>query len=164
MEYRTSAGGGKEEKEMITVPHTYSEWVEILEILRSGTEDEEVLAAMFAGTVEWQSGVAERFAKRLIDVVNFRMDAADDKFQRSIRNAQGQESAIIFALSALQKEMKFLSDAINLPALPEKDRHHYRQLVIQQADYMQKSLEDSAQQDRSGKLLSIVRNHKINAF
>ncbi len=32
-----------------------------------------------------------------------------------------------------------------------------------QADTMQRSLEDSARQDRSGRLSSIVRNHKITA-
>lgn len=53
---------------------------------------------------------------------------------------------------------------INLPALPEKERQHYLQLVIEQANTMQKSLEDSAKKDRSGKLASIVRNHKVNSI
>ena len=60
--------------------------------------------------------------------------------------------------------MCFLSKAINLPAIPEKDRQQYHQLVISQANSMQTSLEDSAKKDRSGKLASIVRNNKVNAF
>lgn len=46
---------------------------------------------MKAGTVEWQSGVAERFSKRLIDAVNTRMNAASDKFQIDLSRAHGQE-------------------------------------------------------------------------
>ena len=68
------------------------------------------------------------------------------------------------ALLSLRKEMSFLARAINLPALPEKDRQHYVQLVLSQADSMQKSLEDSAKKDRSGKMSSIIRNHKVNGF
>lgn len=149
---------------MIPVPHTYAEWVSVLDMFREKQDDEAVLAAMQQGTIEWQSGVAERFSKRLIDAVNARMNAASDKFQKDMSRSAGREGAIVQALLSLRKEMSFLARAINLPALPEKDRQHYVQLVLSQADSMQKSLEDSAKKDRSGKMSSIIRNHKVNGF
>ena len=149
---------------MITTPHTYSEWVTVLTVLKNKTDDEEVIKKMKAGAVEWQSGVAERFSKRLIDAVNTRMNAASDKFQIDLSRAHGQEGAIVQAILALRKEMAFLAEAINLPALPDKERQYYLNLVLEQANNMQKSLEDSAKHDRSGKLSSIVRNHKVNTF
>ena len=165
MERRAAAGNGEEEeKEMIQVPHTYAEWAVVLDMFRNREDDEAVLAVMKQGTIEWQSGVAERFAKRLIDAVNVRMNAASDKFQKDMRRSQGKERAIVRGLLALRKEMAFLAKAIDLPALPEKDRQHYLQLVKGQADSMQKSLEDSAKSDRSGKMGSIVRNHRVNGF
>lgn len=148
----------------IAPPHTYSEWVAVLDMLKNKTDDEAVLEAMQRGSVEWQSGVAERFAKKLVDVINYRMNSASDKFQKEMGRAYGQERAIVQALLALRKEMCFLSKAINLPAIPEKDRQQYHALVLSQADSMQKSLEDSAKKDRTGKLSSIVRNNRVNAF
>ncbi len=148
----------------IKPPHTYSEWVTLLDMLKSKEDDEAVLEAMLQGTIEWQTGVAERFAKKLIDVINFRMNAATDKFQKELNRAYGQERVIVQALLGLRKEMKFLTRAINLPAIPEKDRQQYVQLVRSQADSIQESLEDSAKKDRTGKLASIVRSHKVNAF
>ena len=148
----------------IAPPHTYSEWVAVLDMLKAKSDDEAVLEAMLQGTIEWQSGVAERFAKKLVDVINFRMNSASDKFQKEMGRAYGQERAIVQALLALRKEMCFLSKAINLPAIPEKDRNQYHQLVISQANSMQSSLEDSAKKDRTGKLASIVRNNRVNAF
>lgn len=149
---------------MIAAPHTYAEWVDVLAKFKNKTDDTEVLAAMQAGTIEWQSGVAERFAQKLIDAVNSRMNAASDKFQLDLNRANGQEGAIVQAILGLRKEMAFLSKAINLQALPEGDRQHYLNLVIEQANNMQKSLEESAKKDRTGKLSSIIRNHKVNAF
>lgn len=148
----------------IAPPKTYSEWVAVLDILKAKTDDDEVLLAMQAGTIEWQSGVAERFSKRLIEVINFRMNAAADKFQKEIGRSGVQERAIVQALLALRKELRFLSQAINLPAIPEEDRKYFYQLVVDQANNMQNSLEDSAKHDRSGKLAIIVRNNKVNAF
>lgn len=148
----------------ISPPHTYAEWVSVLDMLKNKTDDEDVLRAMQNGTVEWQSGVAERFAKKLIDAVNYRMNSATDKFQREMSRSQGQERAIVQALLALRKELSFLSKAISLPALPDGDRQHYYQLVISQANSIQSSLEDSAKKDRSGKLASIVRNNRVNSF
>lgn len=148
----------------ITPPETYAEWAAVLDILKNKTDDEAVLSAMQQGTIEWQSGVAERFAKKLLDVINYRMNSAVDKFQKEMGRAYGQEGAIVQALLTLRKEMCFLSKAINIPAIPEDERQQYCQLVISQADSMQSSLEDSARKDRSGKLASIVRNNRINAF
>lgn len=148
----------------ITPPRTYAEWVAVLDMLKNKIDDESVLFAMQQGTIEWQSGVAERFAKKLIDVINYRMNSASDKFQKEMGRAYGQERVIVQALLALRKEMCFLSKAINLPAIPENDRQQYYELVISQADNMQSSLEDSAKKDRSGKLASIVRNNKVNTF
>lgn len=145
-------------------PKTYSDWVAILDMLKYKSDDEAVLSAMINGTIEWQAGVAERFAKKLIDVINYRMNAASDKFQKEMTRSNGQERAIVQALLALRKELCFLSKAINLPAIPEKDRQHYYNLVVNQANSVQSSLEDSAKKDRSGKLASIVRKNKVNAF
>lgn len=148
----------------ISVPKTYSDWVEILDMLMDRTNDEEILEAMQKGTVEWQTGVAERFSKKLIDTVNCRMNYATEKFQKEMLRSNGQERAIVQALLALRKEFLFLSKVITLPAIPEKDREHYYSLVISQADSVQHSLEDSAKKDRTGKLASIVRNNKVNSF
>ena len=149
---------------MITTPHTYAEWAAVLDQFQQKTDDDAVLRAMKSGTLNWQSGVAERFSRRLIDAVNGRMDAATDKFQLELRRSSGQESSIVRALLALRKEMAFLVQAIDLPVIPEKDREQYVRLVREQADKMQRSLEDSARTERTGKLASIVRNHKINSF
>ena len=149
---------------MIGIPHTYSEWVEVLNILKDKTDDVEILKVMYQGTIEWQSGVAERFAKKLTDVVNYRMNIASEKFQKELSRANGHEKVIVQALLNLRKEMRFLSKAISPPVIPEKDRQNYYQLVIDQADNMQSSLEDTAKKDRSGKLSSIVKNQRVNAF
>lgn len=148
----------------IVPPYTYAEWVSVLEMLKNKTDDESVLHAMQNGKIEWQSGVAERFLQKLIDVVNHRMNGATDKFQKEMSRSQGQERAIVMALLALRKELLFLSKAINLPTLPDDERQRYYQLVIDQANKIQSSLEDSAKMDRSGKLASIVRNNRVNSF
>ena len=149
---------------MTAVPNTYSEWVTVLTDFKNKKNDEDVLRAMKAGSIQWQSGVAERFSRKLIEAVNFRMNAPSDKFQKDLSRSHGQEGAIVQAILSLRKEMAFLANAIDLPALPDDERKHYLALVIEQADNMQKSLEDSAKNDRSGRMSSIVRNHRVNSF
>lgn len=149
---------------MITAPVTYAQWMALLQRLKDRMNDEEVLAAMYSGKLEWQSGVAERFSKKLIDTVNFRINAASDLFQKEMGRSGNQEQKIVQALMGLRKELSFLARAIALPVIPEESRLQYYMLVKDQADRMQKSLEDSAKEERSGKLESIVRNNKINNF
>lgn len=148
----------------MTAPQTYAEWSALLERFQRREKDEETLDAMRRGTVAWQSGVAERFSKKLIDAVNARMNAASDRFQRDLSHARGSDGEVVRALLALRREMSFLYSAVSLPTLPERERTQYAALVREQADNMQKSLEDSARTDRSGKMASLVRNNKVNAF
>lgn len=145
-------------------PHTYAEWVYVLDLLKDKSDDEAVLQIMQKGAVQWQPGVAERFSNKLISVVNDRLNRATDKFQKDMSHAHGQERAIVQALLALRKELLFLSKAVNLDALPDNYRQQYYQLIISQANNIQTSLEDSAKKDRSGKLSSIVRNNRVNSF
>ena len=149
---------------MMPTPHTYSEWTKVLDIFKAKEDDTGILSVMKEGTLEWQSGVAERFSKRLVEAVNTRMNAASDKFQRDMNSARGEEGAIVQALLALRKELAFLVQAMDIPALPEEYRKQYIQLVSDQAKNVQISLEDSARKDRSGKMSSIVRNHRVDVF
>lgn len=148
----------------IQPPHTYAEWAQALDMLQSKTEDQAVLRALQQGTVAWQSGVAERLTRRLADAVNARMDMATDRFQQNIRHVGGQEGPVVQALLALRHELSFLYTATDIPAIPEKERAQLCGLVRQQADKMQRSLEDTARQDRSGRMSSLVRNHRVNVF
>lgn len=145
-------------------PSTYAEWTALFDALKAGGSDDDVLSAMRSGSIEWQSGVAERFAKRLIETLEHRMNAATDRFQREMGRAAGQERAIVGALMGMRREMRFLFSLASIPSIPEADREKYRELVTKQADRVQSSLEDSAKRDRSGKLSSIVRNNKVNTF
>lgn len=145
-------------------PKTYAEWVVILDMLKDKCDDENVLLAMKQGTIEWQSGVAERFSRKIVDAINQRMNMATDKFQKEMSRAGGQERVIVQALLSLRKEMRFLADAIYIDAIPQETIEHYHKLVTEQADNIQKSLEDSAKMDRTGRLASIVRNNRVNSF
>lgn len=146
----------------VTSPSTYAQWISVIDNLKNKTDDEMTLSAMQRGTIEWQTGVAERFSKKLIEAVNCRLNAATDKFQKDMSRSYGQESSIVQALLSLRKELVFLSKAVDLPAIPETDRKHYKKLILDQANTIQVSLEDSAKTDRTGKLSSIIRNHRVN--
>ena len=148
---------------MISIPKNYSDWVKVLELLKNKSDDAEVLNAIKAGTIEWQTGVAERFLKRLTDSVNFRLNNATDKFQKEIARS-GAEYNIVQSIINLRKELIFLSQVVDLPAIPEKPRSQLVSMILEQANNIQNSLENSASKDRSGKLSSIIRNNKVNSF
>lgn len=148
----------------VIIPHSYSEWVTVLNMFKNKTDDESVVSAMKQGTIEWQTGVAERFVRKFAEALNSRMNEATDNFQKQQNRSMGQERVIVQSILALRKELKFLSYAADLPAIPESDRPKYVQLVLSQADSIQEALEESAKKDRSGKLSMIVRNNRVNAF
>ncbi|MGM0112128.1 hypothetical protein [Enterococcus sp. DIV0187] len=143
-------------------PRTYNEWVNSISRFQSGENDQETLDAMCSGYLEWQVGVADRFTKRLTEAAVDRIQKAVDQFQVNFSRTAGTESAIVQSILNLRKELKVIESFMNLPILPEDTRGELIHLVQSQRDQIQKSLEDSAKSDRTGKLMSLVRNNRVN--
>ncbi len=160
LESGAAAGRSQKKGEVMMNPETYAEWCDILDGLRDGRADEETLSIMRKGTLHWQAGVADRFTRRLTDVVNTRMNRAIDRYQRGIQH-RGDEQELTGALLALRHELEFLRNVMDIPAIPADLRKQYVALVEDQAKKIQESLLDSAKTERTGKLQSILRNHPV---
>ena len=143
---------------MDKAPKIYADWVKVFDTLKSGEDDEAILSLMKEGTIVWQSGVAERFLKRLVDTVNFRLNRATDNFQKA---HQTDENEIIQSLMQLRRELQFILKVVDINTIPVKEKTELRNMIINQSNSIQESLEKSAESDRTGKLSSIIKNNKV---
>ena len=143
---------------MDKAPKIYADWIKVFNVLKSGEDDEAILPLMQEGEIVWQSGVAERFLRKLVDTVNFRLDKAIDNFQKS---RQADENEIVQSLMQLRRELQFMLKVVDINAVPVKEKTELRNMIINQSNSIQESLEKSSESDRSGKLSSIIKNNKV---
>ena len=143
---------------MNKAPKIYADWIKVFNVLKSGEDDEVILPLMQEGEIVWQSGVAERFLRKLVDTVKFRLDKAIDNFQKSHRS---DENEIIQSLMQLRRELQFMLKVVDINAIPVKEKTELRNMIINQSNSIQESLEKSSESDRSGKLSSIIKNNKV---
>ena len=143
---------------MNKAPKIYADWIKVFDILKSGEDDEAILPLMQEGEIVWQSGVAERFLRKLVDTVNFRLNKAIDSFQKS---RQSDENEIVQSLMQLRRELQFMLRVVDINAVPVKEKMELHNMIINQSNSIQESLEKSSESDRSGKLSSIIKNNKV---
>lgn len=156
-------------------PTTYAEWVPLLEALKRADADSEVLDAMRRGSLVAQTGVTQRFAQRLVGVLDERMNKASDRMGAQLKRSCGsrpdQEGTLVRALLGMRAEFRFLLQVASVPAVPENLRGLLVERVHAQADAVQSSLELSALQhsgsvlslgDATGWLASIIRGNRVN--
>ena len=143
---------------MNKAPKIYADWIKVFDILKSGEDDEAILPLMQEGEIVWQSGVAERFLRKLVDTVNFRLNKAIDSFQKS---RQSDENEIVQSLMQLRRELQFMLKVVDINIIPVKEKMELRNMIINQSNSIQESLEKSSESDRSGKLSSIIKNNKV---
>ena len=143
---------------MNKAPKIYADWIKVFNTLKSGENDETILPLMQEGEIVWQSGVAERFLRKLVDTVNFRLNKAIDNFQKS---RQSDENEIVQSLMQLRRELQFMLRVVDINAVPVKEKMELRNMIINQSNSIQESLEKSSESDRSGKLSSIIKNNKV---
>ena len=143
---------------MDKAPKIYADWIKVFNTLKSGEDDETILPLMQEGEIVWQSGVAERFLRKLVDTVNFRLNKAIDNFQKS---HQSDENEIVQSLMQLRRELQFMLKVVDINVIPVKEKMELRNMIINQSNSIQESLEKSSESDRSGKLSSIIKNNKV---
>ena len=143
---------------MNKAPKIYADWIKVFDVLKSGEDDEAILPLMQEGEIVWQSGVAERFLRKLVDTVNFRLNKAIDSFQKS---RQSDENEIVQSLMQLRRELQFILKVVDINTIPVKEKTELRNMIINQSNSIQESLEKSAESDRTGKLSSIIKNNKV---
>lgn len=143
---------------MNKAPKIYADWIKVFNVLKSGEDDEAILPLMQEGEIVWQSGVAERFLRKLVDTVNFRLNKAIDSFQKS---RQSDENEIVQSLMQLRRELQFMLRVVDINAVPVKEKMGLHNMIINQSNSIQESLEKSSESDRSGKLSSIIKNNKV---
>ena len=143
---------------MDKAPKIYADWIKVFNTLKSGENDETILPLMQEGEIVWQSGVAERFLRKLVDTVNFRLNKAIDNFQKS---RQSDENEIVQSLMQLRRELQFMLKVVDINVIPVKEKMELRNMIINQSNSIQESLEKSSESDRSGKLSSIIKNNKV---
>ena len=143
---------------MNKAPKIYADWIKVFDVLKSGEDDETILPLIQEGEIVWQSGVAERFLRKLVDTINFRLNKATDAFQRS---HQTDENEIVQSLMQLRRELQFMLKVVDINAVPVKEKMELRNMIINQSNSIQESLEKSSESDRSGKLSSIIKNNKV---
>ncbi|WP_338980118.1 hypothetical protein [Fusobacterium nucleatum] len=143
---------------MDKAPKIYADWIKVFNVLKSGEDDEAILPLIQEGEIVWQSGVAERFLRKLVDTINFRLNKATDAFQRS---HQTDENEIVQSLMQLRRELQFMLKVVDINTIPVKEKTELRNMIINQSNSIQESLEKSSESDRSGKLSSIIKNNKV---
>ena len=143
---------------MNKAPKIYADWIKVFDVLKSGEDDEAILPLMQEGEIVWQSGVAERFLRKLVDTINFRLNKATDAFQRS---HQTDENEIVQSLMQLRRELQFMLKVVDINVIPVKEKTELRNMIINRSNSIQESLEKSSESDRSGKLSSIIKNNKV---
>ena len=143
---------------MDKAPKIYADWIKVFNVLKSGEDDEAILPLIQEGEIVWQSGVAERFLRKLVDTINFRLNKATDAFQRS---HQTDENEIVQSLMQLRRELQFMLKVVDINTVPVKEKTELRNMIINQSNSIQESLEKSSESDRSGKLSSIIKNNKV---
>ena len=140
-------------------PQTYYDWAILVDDLSKCENDAEILAAMQSGTLFWQEGVSTRFVNMLMDVVDDRLNRAVDRFQSILE--KGDSNSMLEGIASLRRELIFLRNVVSINAIPSPHKDNLIAHVVNFSAQIQSSLEDSAQNDSTGKLLSTLQNNPV---
>lgn len=145
----------------MTYPRTYKEWSDLLYQLKQGEDEEETLLKLESGTLEWTAGVAEKITRLVFEVLEERLHQTVQSFQKELNRSDGSEAAIVVAIMNARRRFGFLERLCRLQVFPEEVRTSFIHIHAQYVQDTQKSLEDSAKADRSGRLRILIKNNSL---
>lgn len=144
-------------------PATYSEWTQALDLFRQGNADDELLNVMESGSFEWTPIVSERFVACLRSTIDARLDQLQRR-QKGLATRANSERDIVAYLLSYRREFGLLKRLASVPAIRKDISESFSSMIAQCANQAQEALEESATQDRSGKLVVLVRKTRVDAF
>lgn len=149
---------------MFKNPHTYSEWMDCLDAFKDEKLENDALYAMINGTIEWQSGVAERFTKAILDTIQYKLNIMQNNFNtrmsKTVRSNREIENNLLYA----RRYFKKLLSLSKIKVFPEELSQYIEKYIVNTAEAMQNSLLDSAKRDRTGVITSLVKKNAVNRF
>ncbi|KRK65574.1 hypothetical protein FC72_GL000015 [Companilactobacillus tucceti DSM 20183] len=141
---------------------TYREWANLFKKFDARENDEQVLEDAKHGTLVWQTGVADRFMKRLTASINKRMNDSVSVFEKQISQSGIPEANFVKSIHQLKDEFETMRNFTNIEAIPTEQRRKLVEMLYESRKDLQSNLEESAKTDQSGKLSSLVRNNRID--
>lgn len=147
----------------MTAPTTYAEWSACLDVFEAGGDDDAALAAMRAGSLSWTGGVAPLFARRISATMDTRLKRIADDMSRALRFG-GDTTVLSRVMLDARQKLASVYRLASLPNFAEELRVSLERQVTQYAETTQRSLEDSAKEDRSGRLASTIRHCSLVQF
>jgi hypothetical protein len=144
-------------------PTSYSDWSVCIDALEAGLNDELVIQAMSQGSLSWTSGVANLFSERICGAFNIRLQRCADRMTRDLKLG-ADEPTLVRALLDSRRSLSFLHRVGTIPIFPQMLRDHLCTEVKRYAEKTQRSLEDSAKHDRSGRLASLIRHNNLLTY
>lgn len=144
-------------------PTSYSDWSACIDALEVGLNDELVIQAMSQGSLSWTSGVANLFSERISGAFNIRLQRCADRMTRDL-NLGADETTLVRALLDSRRSLSLLHRVGTIPIFPQMLRDHLCAEVKRYAEKTQRSLEDSAKHDRSGRLTSLIRHNNLLTY
>lgn len=145
-------------------PVTFLQWVECLDELKKGANDQTVISQLEQGTIEWTKGVAERLTQHLYETIECRLKLTSEILQKELDRSLGDETMIAKAILSARKRFALLKRVTELQAFPENVREALSEVLLKYAQSTQASLEKSALSDRTGRLRSLFINNNLTHF
>lgn len=142
-------------------PTTYAEWCNLFDEMANAPRNDIYVSLIRMGSLPWIDGVAQRFVSSLTEMMKQRSKKAQDTFASQIRNAKGNAVNVSAALGVLKKELQFLHAIAKSLPIPSEYVLQVMDMVREQAEATQSTLENSAKADRTGNLLRLIRNTNI---
>jgi hypothetical protein len=138
-------------------PATYAAWQDLLDRFRAG--DDGVITALEGGQIEWSPGVAERWTRRMNEVLADRLRALSAQLQTDLDRARGDRHGIESALVRAGRGIDPLARFCRLPGAPAQVRSYLLAELERWARQTRSSLESSLARERNdqGVLLRSVR-------
>lgn len=148
----------------MSAPGSYSQWVDVLDCFEKGEQDEEVLRRMEWGSIGWTTGVTEKLAARMFEVLEIRLKRISKQMNEEFGRQTYSEASIIGAMLNARNRFALLGRFVSLPALSVELGEILSNTLQEYVKDTQTALENSAKNDHTGQLLLQIKHNSLIRF
>lgn len=143
-------------------PSTYAEWCDLIDEIEKSRADLSLIDTIRLGDALLNEIAAERLYQNICEMVQKRVNNAQELFRRQIDNAKGSILAVSSAIKTLANEYQFVYLVVQNMPMREKNKTTLLKVIYNQADQTQTRLKEIAIKSQNEILVSLIYKCPVN--
>ncbi len=142
---------------------TYYEWIAYFNQMKTAPISEELITKINDSNLNYQGDIKVRYLNQIVKLINYRLNAALDKFIEKIKLIAQNKDNLIFEINDIKKEIIFAKKLATTKYFDQSTKDELTTNITKFGDEINETIKQFFSNETNNEILMIINNLNVNS-